>query len=38
MMPVLYNNNYQIVQTANTVMILVEMDSRRPGRPHQRHA
>ena len=25
MMPVLYNNNYQIVQTANTVMILVEM-------------
>jgi hypothetical protein len=26
MMPVLYNNNYQIVQTADTVMILVEMD------------
>ena len=25
MMPVLYNNNYQIVQTADTVMILVEM-------------
>ena len=25
MMPVLYNNNYQIVQTPNTVMILVEM-------------
>ena len=25
MLPVLYNNNYQIVQTANTVMILVEM-------------
>ena len=26
MMPVLYNNNYQIVQTADTVMILVEMN------------
>src|SRR5580658_5696258 len=26
MLPVLYNNNYQIVQTADTVMILVEMD------------
>jgi hypothetical protein len=26
MMPVLYNNNYQIVQTPETVMILVEMD------------
>ncbi len=26
MMPVLYNNNYQIVQTPDTVMILVEMD------------
>ena len=25
MLPVLYNNNYQIVQTADTVMILVEM-------------
>jgi hypothetical protein len=25
MMPVLYNNNYQIVQTADTIMILVEM-------------
>ena len=25
MMPVLYNNNYQIVQTPDTVMILVEM-------------
>ena len=25
MLPVLYNNNYQIVQTPNTVMILVEM-------------
>jgi hypothetical protein len=25
MMPVLYNNNYQIVQTADTVMIMVEM-------------
>lgn len=25
MMPVLYNNNYQIVQTADAVMILVEM-------------
>jgi hypothetical protein len=25
MMPALYNNNYQIVQTADTVMILVEM-------------
>ena len=25
MMPVLYNNNYQIVQTPETVMILVEM-------------
>ena len=25
MMPVLYNNNYQIVQTPSTVMILVEM-------------
>src|SRR5208283_2232004 len=25
MMPVLYNNNYQIVQTADYVMILVEM-------------
>jgi hypothetical protein len=25
MMPVLYNNNYQIVQTPNSVMILVEM-------------
>jgi hypothetical protein len=26
MMPVLYNNNYQIVQTPDTIMILVEMD------------
>jgi hypothetical protein len=26
MMPVLYNNNYQIVQTPNAIMILVEMD------------
>jgi hypothetical protein len=26
MMPVLYNNNYQIVQTSDTIMILVEMD------------
>ncbi len=26
MLPVLYNNNYQIIQTADTVMILVEMD------------
>jgi hypothetical protein len=26
MMPVLYNNNYQIVQTPDAVMILVEMD------------
>ena len=26
MLPVLYNNNYQIVQTPDTVMILVEMD------------
>ncbi|HWE52952.1 MAG TPA: hypothetical protein VG273_24385 [Bryobacteraceae bacterium] len=26
MLPVLYNNNYQIVQTPGTVMILVEMD------------
>jgi hypothetical protein len=26
MMPVLYNNNYQIVQTSDAVMILVEMD------------
>lgn len=26
MLPVLYNNNYQIVQTADTVMILVEMN------------
>lgn len=26
MMPVLYNNNYQIVQTPDVVMILVEMD------------
>jgi hypothetical protein len=26
MMPVLYNNNYQIIQTPDTVMILVEMD------------
>jgi hypothetical protein len=26
MMPVLYNNNYQIVQTPDTVMILVEMN------------
>src|SRR5579862_8323920 len=25
MLPVLYNNNYQIVQTADTIMILVEM-------------
>jgi hypothetical protein len=25
MLPVLYNNNYQIVQTADTVMIMVEM-------------
>jgi hypothetical protein len=25
MLPVLYNNNYQIVQTADTVMILIEM-------------
>jgi hypothetical protein len=25
MMPVLYNNNYEIVQTASTIMILVEM-------------
>jgi hypothetical protein len=25
MLPLLYNNNYQIVQTANTVVILVEM-------------
>ena len=25
MMPVLYNNNYQIVQTPNSIMILVEM-------------
>jgi hypothetical protein len=25
MLPVLYNNNYQIIQTADTVMILVEM-------------
>ncbi len=25
MMPVLYNNNYQIVQTTGTIMILVEM-------------
>ena len=25
MLPVLYNNNYQIVQTKDTVMILVEM-------------
>jgi hypothetical protein len=26
MMPVLYNNNYQVVQTPDAVMILVEMD------------
>ena len=26
MMPVLYNNNYQIIQTADTVIILVEMN------------
>ena len=26
MMPVLYNNNYQIIQTADVVMILVEMN------------
>jgi len=26
MMPVLYNNNYQIVQTPDVIMILVEMD------------
>ena len=25
MMPVLYNNNYQIVQTPDTIMILLEM-------------
>jgi hypothetical protein len=25
MLPVLYNNNYQIVQTADTILILVEM-------------
>jgi hypothetical protein len=39
MMPVLYNNNYQIVQSKDTVMILVEMvhDVRyihMDGRPH----
>lgn len=39
MMPVLYNNNYQIVQTPGTIMILVEMvhDARfihMDGRPH----
>ena len=39
MMPVLYNNNYQIVQTPQTIMILVEMvhDARfihMDGRPH----
>jgi hypothetical protein len=39
MMPVLYNNNYQIVQTKDTVMIAVEMvhDVRYihlDGRPH----
>jgi hypothetical protein len=39
MLPVLYNNNYQIVETADTIMILVEMvhDVRyihMDGRPH----
>ncbi len=39
MLPVLYNNNYQIVQSAGTIMILVEMvhDVRlihMDGRPH----
>ena len=39
MLPVLYNNNYQIVQTPDHVMILVEMvhDARiipLDGRPH----
>jgi hypothetical protein len=39
MLPVLYNNNYQIVQTPDTIMILVEMvhDVRyihMDGRPH----
>jgi hypothetical protein len=39
MMPVLYNNNYQIVQTPDTVMILVEMVHdvrliRMDGSPH----
>jgi hypothetical protein len=39
MLPVLYNNNYQIVQTGDTVMIMVEMvhDIRyihMDGRPH----
>jgi hypothetical protein len=39
MMPVLYNNNYQIVQTKDTIMILVEMVHdvrviRMDGSPH----
>ena len=39
MMPVLYNNNYQIVQTADAIMILVEMvhdvrTIRMNGSPH----
>jgi hypothetical protein len=39
MMPVLYNNNYQIVQTPDTIMILVEMVHdvrmiRMDGSPH----
>jgi len=33
MLPVLYNNNYQIVQTPDHVMILVEMVQRRPHHP-----